>query len=286
MRDAITKAKRSHSVQTAASEIIASAKRDKAPVAIGKVSRILASVAANAIQEERAGWLEAIDQGGEDMIEKWENVLRYAEQCKAGEVTTRAMTPEERLRYGLDTEDTMGRTKGSKNKPKLSEAEIELQEVYNKRAEEVNLVKNPPTGQYTYTGLVARGLLSDDSPMPMFEENLPKVETIAPSSIDAVVSQINTVIEDYVNRNETDTPEEQDPNDVPDWEVIEEMVDHPKHYNVGEFEVIDVIEDWGLGFNLGNAVKYIARCDFKENALQDLKKAAWYLNREISRRER
>lgn len=47
--------------------------------------------------------------------------------------------------------------------------------------------------------------------------------------------------------------------------------------------MIDVIEDWLLGFHLGNAVKYIARAGKKGDRLEDLKKAAWYLNREIER---
>jgi len=64
-----------------------------------------------------------------------------------------------------------------------------------------------------------------------------------------------------------------------------DAVNHPKHYNVGKFEVIDVIEDWKLGFCLGNTVKYIARAEHKGNALEDLKKAAWYLNRHIQKLE-
>lgn len=44
-----------------------------------------------------------------------------------------------------------------------------------------------------------------------------------------------------------------------------EQVNHPSHYNQGKYEVIDVIEDWKLGFCLGNAVKYIARCRYKRN---------------------
>lgn len=60
-----------------------------------------------------------------------------------------------------------------------------------------------------------------------------------------------------------------------------DKVNHPTHYNMGRFEVIDVIEDWALGFNLGNAIKYIGRCEHKDGKLQDLQKAAWYLNREI-----
>jgi hypothetical protein len=61
--------------------------------------------------------------------------------------------------------------------------------------------------------------------------------------------------------------------------VVKEAVNHPKHYNSGKFEVIDVIEDWGLGFHLGNVVKYIARAEHKNDAIEDIKKARWYLDR-------
>jgi hypothetical protein len=64
-----------------------------------------------------------------------------------------------------------------------------------------------------------------------------------------------------------------------------DLVNHPPHYNFGKFEVIDVIEDWNLGYNLSCVLKYIARAKHKGQELQDLKKAQWYLNREISRRE-
>lgn len=64
-----------------------------------------------------------------------------------------------------------------------------------------------------------------------------------------------------------------------------EKVNHPPHYNVGKIEVIDAIEDWKLGFNLGNVVKYIARADYKAKPVEDLEKAAWYLNREIQNRK-
>ena len=52
---------------------------------------------------------------------------------------------------------------------------------------------------------------------------------------------------------------------------------------MGNIEPIDAIEDWDLGFNLGNAVKYIARHKHKGKPLEDLKKALWYLSREIER---
>jgi|TARA_B100000282_G_C31295726_1_gene293116 hypothetical protein len=62
-----------------------------------------------------------------------------------------------------------------------------------------------------------------------------------------------------------------------------EKVNHPDHYNKGEFEVIDVIEDWfdGLDFCAGNVIKYVARYKHKEKPIEDLKKAKWYLNRMI-----
>ena len=65
-------------------------------------------------------------------------------------------------------------------------------------------------------------------------------------------------------------------------------VNHPSHYTSGQIEVIDFIEDQHLGFHLGNAVKYISRAGRKDPArtVEDLRKAAWYLNRQIERLER
>jgi hypothetical protein len=64
-----------------------------------------------------------------------------------------------------------------------------------------------------------------------------------------------------------------------------EMVNHPDHYQGNKFEVIDVIEDYNLGFSLGNAIKYILRADKKGARKQDLKKAIWYIQREIDRED-
>lgn len=56
------------------------------------------------------------------------------------------------------------------------------------------------------------------------------------------------------------------------------MVEHPSHYAAGrKYEPIDVIEDWDLGFSLGNVVKYISRAGRKNDALEDLNKAKFYL---------
>jgi len=69
---------------------------------------------------------------------------------------------------------------------------------------------------------------------------------------------------------------------------MSDPVNHPDHYGGAEnpYEAIKVIEAWQLGFCLGNTVKYIARAGKKTNAVEDLKKAAWYLQREIERLER
>jgi len=72
---------------------------------------------------------------------------------------------------------------------------------------------------------------------------------------------------------------------VEDLFMPDEKVNHPSHYNKGKIEVIEAIEDWGLGFSLGNAVKYIARAEHKGNPIEDLEKAAWYIRREITRRQ-
>ena len=65
-------------------------------------------------------------------------------------------------------------------------------------------------------------------------------------------------------------------------------VNRPSHYTAGGIEVIDAIEAWGLGFALGNAVKYIARAGKKDpsKTVEDLRKARWYLDREVALHER
>lgn len=61
-----------------------------------------------------------------------------------------------------------------------------------------------------------------------------------------------------------------------------EAVNHPDHYNqVPDIECIDVIE-W---FNIGSAIKYLWRANFKGKPIEDLEKAEWYIRREIERRK-
>ena len=62
-------------------------------------------------------------------------------------------------------------------------------------------------------------------------------------------------------------------------------INHPPHYNHGRIEVIEAILDWKLPYCLGAAVKYIGRHAHKGEPLADLKKARWYINKEIERIE-
>jgi hypothetical protein len=63
----------------------------------------------------------------------------------------------------------------------------------------------------------------------------------------------------------------------------DDPVNHPSHYTFGKYEVLDVIEDWGLSYHLGNATKYIARAGRKDptKEKQDLEKAIFYIQRRV-----
>ena len=65
---------------------------------------------------------------------------------------------------------------------------------------------------------------------------------------------------------------------------IKDLVNHPTHYNShpSGVECIQITEH--MGFCLGNAIKFIWRSDLKNDAIEDLKKARWYIDREIERR--
>jgi hypothetical protein len=62
-------------------------------------------------------------------------------------------------------------------------------------------------------------------------------------------------------------------------------INHPAHYKTGGIETIDFIEAKDLNYRLGNVIKYVARTGKKGDPIEDLKKARWYLDREISTRE-
>lgn len=112
----------------------------------------------------------------------------------------------------------------------------------------------------------------------VFDDNPTRIETIPSSHIEFVNSEIELDPEttelnqtlnrrQYVCRDITD-----DGNDV---------VNAPKHYVTGKIECIDYILDKNLSYCLGNAVKYITRCEHKGKKVEDLEKAIWYINEEI-----
>lgn len=76
--------------------------------------------------------------------------------------------------------------------------------------------------------------------------------------------------------------------DIKDYKELEtpqpDPVEHPLHYTLhpSGIECIQITEH--MGFNLGNALKYIWRCDLKKDAVEDLRKAMWYINRELEKR--
>lgn len=59
----------------------------------------------------------------------------------------------------------------------------------------------------------------------------------------------------------------------------------PDHYAYSDHEPDDVVESWGLNYRLGQVIRYLCRYQRKKSPLKDLKKAQWYLNREIERME-
>ena len=66
-----------------------------------------------------------------------------------------------------------------------------------------------------------------------------------------------------------------------------DAINHPPHYQAANgMEAIDVIESFGLNFNLGNAIKYLLRAGKKGDTSTDLAKASWYIAREIQAQER
>ena len=62
-----------------------------------------------------------------------------------------------------------------------------------------------------------------------------------------------------------------------------DQIDHPNHYHPETIEAVEVIEAWELGFHLGNVIKYICRAELKGSRREDLLKALWYLERELSK---
>jgi hypothetical protein len=88
---------------------------------------------------------------------------------------------------------------------------------------------------------------------------------------------ISTMLEPtYRGKIRMEAPERMTVSATPD------SINHPAHYTAGGIETIDFIEAKKLNYNLGNVIKYLTRADHKGNKLEDLRKAQWYLTREIN----
>lgn len=64
-------------------------------------------------------------------------------------------------------------------------------------------------------------------------------------------------------------------------DAVNNMVNHPSHYNQGKIETIDFIEDQKFDFHIGTAIRYLCRAGHKWNEKEDLEKAIWYIQRKI-----
>ena len=88
---------------------------------------------------------------------------------------------------------------------------------------------------------------------------------------------------DYIKATEEDFTKVSDSISSPPRDSgTEDNINHPSHYKVGGIETIDFIEAKQLNYHLGNVIKYITRAEHKGDRLENLKKAQWYLNREIN----
>ena len=98
-----------------------------------------------------------------------------------------------------------------------------------------------------------------------------KPSIFSPEEHGSMVAQV--FLDEMERKKMTETPEKS------------EAINHPNHYlGSRKYEPIDVINDWELNFQTGNAVKYISRAGRKnkDKTVEDLKKAVWYLEWEIS----
>jgi hypothetical protein len=93
---------------------------------------------------------------------------------------------------------------------------------------------------------------------------------------------VKDVVDGY-NKSVRQKPSTLVPNAVASMYLYaDDKINHPSHYKVGGIETIDFIEAKQLDYHLGNVVKYISRANHKDEKLENLKKAQWYLNRAVA----
>jgi hypothetical protein len=102
---------------------------------------------------------------------------------------------------------------------------------------------------------------------------------VAKQSKKIIITKSQVDIANKLGIGIVDYAKEVDKLDAPD------MINNPPHYTTGGIEVIDFIEAKGLGYHLGNVIKYVTRAGMKGNKLEDLRKAQWYIDRAIDNLE-
>lgn len=130
--------------------------------------------------------------------------------------------------------------------------------------------------------------------MTLFFSNLPHNFHVFDTEINFILSSDSKIITDMANIYVCQCNEEKIAAEIrkhKDFNITifevdddkKEQVNHPSHYGgkKNPYEAIKVIEAWKLNFNLGNTVKYISRAGKKNDLIEDLEKALWYLNREL-----
>lgn len=112
----------------------------------------------------------------------------------------------------------------------------------------------------------------------------PKKITITKSQV-AIAKKLGIGVVDYAQGLiKLDSPDTK--LDAPDTKLdAPDMISNPPHYTAGGIDVIDFIEAKGLGYHLGNVIKYVTRAGMKGNKLEDLRKAQWYIDRAIDNLE-
>jgi hypothetical protein len=120
---------------------------------------------------------------------------------------------------------------------------------------------------------------ASESRKAVLDRTMPKKLFVQPQHLDDALKLLGGKLK-VTPRNFTKAEIDALDADTPD------LVNHPPHYKAGGIETIDFIEAKDLNFRLGNVIKYVARAEKKGNPLEDLKKAQFYLNREIATRER
>ncbi len=114
-----------------------------------------------------------------------------------------------------------------------------------------------------------------------------KIVTLVGSSNKSLMEQLNPDIPVYKDSVTNVTSTRLRKLAIEMIEKPSDVVNNPAHYTDGGIETIDYIEAKGLGYHLGNAVKYISRAGKKgtNQGLEDLRKAQWYLARAIEKNE-